>query len=269
MKCAALPMLGLLSALLFQSLDAGAQSNLVAATSPRHGLVSLEDTAEWTDWSSVATGIVCWITFATPPIGSSNVQWDASQNALDAWQTNSAATPAWTSAHSGSVRFDGTNDALRLGTNALNFGTNNFAVATWVWCERTNSIGMIASKIGAFGAPGWNIRTDRSFVIQSGTDAVQTAVGNFPTSEWAFVAGGRASTSIFFTVTNGPIYVAGTSTVFNLTTTNEAMIAGRWAGGSPINFFAGRVGEFMAWNRALTSNEIAAVFQATRRRYGI
>lgn len=263
----ALPILGVMVAALFQPLDAAAQANLVAATSQRHGMVSIEDRAEWADWSSTSTGLICWITFAAPAIAPSNLWWDASKIIDDAWQTNSAAVPAWTSTASGSVRLDGTNDHLRV--SGLNFTTGDFTIAAAIWCERTSSTHAVASRIGGGNTHGW-IFSNARFGIQNGTTFLFTAAGTFPTSNWLVVFGGRSTTQVFFSVTNGAIATAATNAIWNINQpTNAAAIGCRYQGASPDLFFPGSVGEVMAWNRALTSNEMAAVFAATRGRYGI
>lgn len=178
----------------------------------------------------------------------------------------------------GGISFDGVNDfvEMSLATSVV----SNFTLTTWVklaslnqnsvmfihngWDNRVNdgtgygigigngSGGSGGKLVGVASKVAW---MDSGFTFSS-------------TDKWYFVAMKRDTTTTRFYVDG--ILQSGTSTATPLTPQLKTSLAAQFNNISSYNgFFAGTLDDIRIYNRALSSDEIAQIFNATRRRFGI
>ncbi len=153
--------------------------------------------------------------------------------------------------------------------------SGSFSVASWVYLNSTNGSLSIASKAAGAGVREWSIdyrNTENRFrfiVYDNGTtptvavSANQTAAG-FALNTWYFVAGTFNLTTRAVSIhvnTNAP--VSSTLSVGDPIDTASQFQIGAF---NATSFFDGRIDEFGFWKRALTTNELAALYNCGNAR---
>ncbi len=107
--------------------------------------------------------------------------WPGQSNALDIVGTNNGTlygNVTYTNAsYSNAFSFDGSNSYISFGTNAGNFGTNNFSVDFWMETTATNQQAVIGKRPACGAASLWDLRMTSNGTIMvevcqdtSGTD---------------------------------------------------------------------------------------------------
>ncbi|MCK5630135.1 MAG: DUF2341 domain-containing protein, partial [Nanoarchaeota archaeon] len=165
------------------------------------------------------------------------------------------------------MSFDGTNDYVDVGTPLGSTSSGTKAVSLWVKSIEATTGYVIANYDSNSHGFSLLFNSDRTIGIAwtSTINAVKTT-DTLPLNEWFHVVG------IFETgATGGKIYIDGTESVSgNLgteqTTTNKLRISGRWVtanSGSTV-VFNGSIDEVAIWNRALSPDEISAIYNTQK-----
>ena len=225
------------------------------------------------DYENIVTSGLTFILDAgyTPSYPKNGTTWsDLSGNGGSASLNNS---PTFNSSNNGSIVFDGVDD-YALTTNLANPSTNpNESVFVWFY---PTSAGQIVSELGqAIINSSWhdsNIELSSSGIFsfsiwhgQLGNKVVSTARSfntwyhlGFTytgTTLTAYINGSSIGTTTFTRQTNTSLY-------YGLCSTDSTNMGTQGYGG-------GRMGNFMFYNRALTSTEVLQNYNAQKSRYGL
>jgi len=206
----------------------------------------------------------------TPP--SNMVSWwDGEGNADDIIGTNSGTLQNGTSFSPGKVgqafSLDGTNDYVTVPSSPdLNFGSNPFTISTWIKTSQTGSWKRIVAKRDPTGGGYWY-----SLVINDSRARLELCAGcNLDSGsivndgEWHLIVVTRDRTANMFNM-----YIDGI--LENTRTDNgfafdngigSPLEIGKWASESYGGTYAGLIDEVQIFNRALTADEIAAIYNA-------
>ncbi len=182
------------------------------------------------------------------------------------------------------IQFDGTSSgSLTFGTNAANFGTNNFTVECWVKTTNNNIMALMEKWQECDACiPGWSIRIGRNGVgdypgvigfemFAGGPTNNTVACTNYPIlgiavndGQWHHVAVVRSGLSVSLYVDAFSITNMTTRTVVNVNN-NTSFQMGRSIceccdGTRPFN---GSLDEVAFYNRALSAIEISAIYNAS------
>jgi hypothetical protein len=194
-----------------------------------------------------------------------NTNTDDSGNGHVANLLNGAAYSTNSAEGAASVALDGTNGYVSVGTIAL---SNQFTVAMWarIPTGATNIQTLAANSGGGFSSDGFRFfvnsyqTANRRIILETGNGtaglSVNSNTNTFSLDQWnhvALVADHAAGTaSIYY---NGAQVASGSiRTDFNLT---GAVTLGAFGGGS--SPLAGNLDDVRIYNRALSTNEIAAL----------
>jgi hypothetical protein len=198
-----------------------------------------------------------------PSYPTTGTTWyDLSGNANNGTLINN---PAFTSANSGSIVWDGTDDYVNTGKTAtqLGFYDANYTMEAWVYpTSLTNDRTM-------FGTDGTGLREGLHLVFRSGTIyqghyASDFAAGTVTVNNWYQIV-------YTFNASNGACEIfkngvsQGTGTISSFIGTTNILIA-RWAG---TYNFQGNGGIYRIYNRVLSSSEITQNYNAQKARYGL
>lgn len=202
----------------------------------------------------------------------SGLSWrDISDQGLQGTLTGGVA---YASTNMGVMTFDGSNDYATFGNvSQLNFGTGSFSCAFWIrptaWADFT-SRGILDKKTNDT-TNGWVIYNDGSGGRQNKINARLGLQNNFPsttnvtTNTWQYWVFVRAPSNLFWYF-NGTLDATGAA---NGTTVTDSAVfdVGRsktWGG-----WFQGSISQVAIYNTALSADEIAGQYAATRSRFGI
>ena len=168
----------------------------------------------------------------------------------------------FTSTNNGSFSFDGSNDYINLPTNNLPYGSVPRTICCW----------FLASSLAyewafSYGFPGNGQSNALGIILGVITYAGyggNDVYGPAPSlNTWYYVCG-VYNGSIASLYVNGSLY---TSSAKSWNTGQSTAQIGRQTNGG--EFWNGNIGQAKIYNRALTPQEIAQNFNATRYRYGI
>ncbi|MBI4094283.1 MAG: LamG domain-containing protein [Candidatus Liptonbacteria bacterium] len=203
--------------------------------------------------------------------GSGNTVRDASPTA----ENGTRIGPTWTPGKSGNaLQFDGIDDRVVFGDTALNLGSDNFTITAWVNTGQSAAERVIVSK-GGFNSgiyPGY------AAAIHNG--AIRLRIGDSDESNktltttelvnnnaWRFAAGVFARTGGMRAYIDGvpsatpPV---GITTIGTTDNSDDLMFGARDASGGPASFLNGIIDEVRIYRRALTAQEIQALYDATK-----
>jgi hypothetical protein len=158
---------------------------------------------------------------------------------------------------------DGTGNqyAVRpVSDSVFNFGSNDFTVQVWVNYSLSPAVRqqvLIEKFTGATG-PGWTLTSADShfefYPFAFGLD-----IGSFTTGVWHDVVAERSANILNFFYDGR--HIAGVPAVGAITDTTNPLLIGRRNMGDDRNFaLAGAVDDVAIWNRALTADEIATLW---------
>jgi hypothetical protein len=197
--------------------------------------------------------------------GSGTTWADLSGNGNTGTLTNG---PTYSSADGGSIVFDGSNDFVDCGGNALLNFTNNFTLSAWFY-RATTQPSVDAAIVGKIQLPytGYMLWYNSSTVdlYFNGSPRVNSST-TISANIWYNVAGtyNGATASIYI---NGTLDVA-TSVATSADATGVNFMVGKY-NDPPERNFAGNISNVQAYNRALTAAEVTQNFNALRGRYGL
>lgn len=147
-------------------------------------------------------------------------------------------------------------------TSAVNFGSGDFTVSSWVNFNTTGGEQVLVEKWSQSASTGWSLekRQDQRLRLLLGngagaTSLIETSAPlNFPTNTWIQIAARRQGDQ-FTLFTNGVAVAVGSQTV-SLSSSATLKFGSRE--GSSL-FFNGRIDEVTIFSRALSDQEIVSV----------
>jgi hypothetical protein len=199
----------------------------------------------------------------TPSYPTTGSTWyDLSGNAYNGTLINN---PAFTSANSGLIVWDGADDYCDTGKTAtqLGFYDANYTMEAWVYpTSLTNDRTM-------FGTDGTGFREGLHLVFRGGTIyqghyASDFSAGTVTVNNWYQIV-------YTYNASNGACQIfknnvsQGTGTISSFIGTTNILIA-RWTG---TYNFQGNGGIYRIYNRVLSSSEISQNYNSTKSRFGL
>lgn len=179
------------------------------------------------------------------------------------------------------LTFDGSNDYIDMNSTVT---SDNFTVISWFKCSDVAAFRMIISKETAAGWP-WNYRLylQQTNGILSGDIATSAGGSSSVSSTTAYNDDAWHMAAFIRNTTDDKLYLFVDGVQVNqatdTTTTSIANAQEIWFGRSAYTAgganptgsypYKGSLGEQMVYNRAMTADEIAITFRATRSRYGV
>ena len=178
-------------------------------------------------------------------------------------------------------QFDGNNSQINFGTNAGNFGTNDFTIDYWMNTSSNSTSNAFLNKraacieTGAGYIPMWDIRIGSGFLAMELFSADGTAdfsvVSSTPINDglWHHVAWVRRGRDVYL-YQDAVLKAHNNDGVVHSVSNNAPLILGTDVcqccdGTLP---YSGAADELDFWNRALTDVEIAAIYQAGTNHIG-
>jgi hypothetical protein len=209
------------------------------------------------------------VPYATTFVSGSRNSWGSVPTATySASLLNTAITggiPYFSSPTDRVLNFDGTGSFAQMtGSTYTNFGSGSFAFTTWI--RRTDDDGFI------FGSQN----TDSFVMYQNfgnlaygrgnvGLDGTFTNT-NFPLDRWTYLAMVKSNNTMSL-YSNG-ILMQQQPNTSSYVQGGPNFIIGKNPG-SDITFFAGQIGDYKIYNRALSQAEITQNYNAYKSRYGL
>lgn len=207
--------------------------------------------------------------------GRGTIWTDLSGNGNNGTLTNG---PTFTSANGGSIVFDGINDVTTFG-NILNIGLNSWTVSCWVKFNGGSDISGIIGKSSYRGYDGrYSIYIENNnlgaFFQSNNVFGTATPITPYLDNKFHNIVMTIDRTSMMYFYIDGilkgtPIDVSSTNGI-NLNTSTDNLYIGSYAtsnGQSPAYFFNGNIGQASIYNRALTTAEVIANYNALRPRF--
>ena len=198
-----------------------------------------------------------------PSYPTTGTTWyDLSGNANNGTLINN---PAFNSANSGSIVWDGADDYVNTGKTAtqLGFYDANYTMEAWVYpTSLTNDRTMFGTDQTSF-RQGLHL-VFRNGVIYQGHYSSDFAAGTVTVNNWYQIV-------YTFNASNGACEIfkngvsQGTGTIQSFLGTTNVLIA-RWASAQ---YFQGNGGIYRIYNRVLSSSEITQNYNAQKARYGL
>lgn len=213
----------------------------------------------------VTSGLVLNVNAANPRsyINSINTWYDLSGNNNNGTLLNG---PSFSTSGSGCIVFDGTNDYTSY-NSSINWALSSSSTVS-VWSNSTAGNGYIIN-FEKGGWLGWYFTATGTFLYcgQAGADQT-TSFGGISYGTWYHLTAviDRVN-SVFKTYKNGSFVAQTTITQPPISYSSNLFFGAR--GGSPDNFFNGKIANTQIYNRALSDSEIRQNYNATRARFGI
>jgi len=200
--------------------------------------------------------------------------WKLDENALDAKGTNNGTITGATYTSSGKINgaysFDGSDDIAIAQSDTLDFGTGDFTISFWFKVNNNNANGVMGYGDRGDSA-GWTILIEDSgkiaFLIDDGTTQIKsTGTTNWADNDWHLgmvIVDAGATQKLY--VDNILQDTDDISAVGSLTTTDHGNITiGKyWNTASyVVNKLIGSLDEIGIWGRALTTDDIALLYNS-------
>jgi len=166
--------------------------------------------------------------------------------------------------------------SINFGTNAANFGTNDFTIDYWMNTTSTNAAEAFLQQGSACGGNTnfWDIVTTNgvpslSVFDTSSGQGPMTLICSRPLRDglWHHLAWTRNGSNYFLYVDGQLNNNMNAGTNYDLSN-GQPLIMGTNSCAPGIQVYTGAVDEFDLWNRALTDVEIAAIYQAGANHIG-
>ena len=172
-----------------------------------------------------------------------------------------------------SFGFDGVDDSVDFGANVGNFGADDFTVEFWFKHASARPEAVLAKRIACNATSGWDLR------IGGPTSAVDTFIFELNSpginnigiqgtkavndGNWHHVAAVRQATNVALFV-DGTLDVRGATPGINVISNTAKLVAGTQVcvGVDGVQNFTGQLDEISIYSRALTPNEVQAIFAA-------
>jgi hypothetical protein len=198
--------------------------------------------------------------------GSGTVWYDLSGNGNHGTLVNG---PTFTSANSGSIILDGSNDYISIPNNSTFNVTDNISVELWVKLEtsQANNLGFLRKYVNGYlfyVTPDAN----RNFAFDSrngdGTYYRTTGTTNIQDGIWKYLVAQKIGISY-------KVYVNGVleGSVNAATVGDISSDATLFLGTDNGTYLNGRIGSFKLYNRAISQSEITQNFNAHKKRFGL
>lgn len=188
--------------------------------------------------------------------------------------------PTFSSANGGSIVFNGINNVTTFG-NILNIGLSSWTVSCWVKFNGGSAITGIIGKTSYRGYDGrYSIYIENNnlgaFFQSNNVFGTATPITPYLDNKFHNIVMTIDRTSMMYFYIDGilkgtPIDVSSTNGI-NLNTSTDNFYIGSYAtntGQTPDYFFNGNIGQASIYNRALTTAEVIANFNALRTRFGL
>jgi hypothetical protein len=213
----------------------------------------------------VTSGLVMYLDAAktTSYPGSGTTWTDLSGNSNTGTLTNG---PTYSSANSGSIVFDGTDDKVDCG-NASSLQITQGTISTWINANSGNSNynGIITKQLA------WSLFVKDNILISYdwGNVAERTTGITVGNGTWNHIA--MTFTETVGTPTNNAIIYVNGSPVLTTTVRHSAQSAPVQIGdgNNTSQNFGGNVSQTLIYNRALSASEVAQNYNAFKGRYSI
>jgi hypothetical protein len=221
----------------------------------------------------VKDGLVLWLDAGdrTSYPGGGNVWRDLSNGGNNGTLING---PTFNSGNGGNIVFDGTNDYVNCGTNALLKFTTNFTLSVWLKFNTISGIQTIISnnESGGYGIISglFSTRIETWYYISGDYYKAGEDRNNYNTTSWYNITSTFDGSNIIYYRNSNSIQTVSISGL--VTTTSEPLIIGsnpQSSGSSFVDYFNGSIGSTQIYNRSLTQAEISQNFNATRTRFGV
>jgi len=205
--------------------------------------------------------------------GSGTIAYDYSGNGNNGTLCNGSTCgvqgPTWTTGKvGGALSFDGVDDYVNVGNNAILQVSTDITVVAWVKFPTVSAVGIAVGKYGNSGESGWILlHTSAGNFKFDGRDGSGSYRSSGPSQEiddnqWHHV-GGQRKGSIW------KIFVDGVQANSNNVVTSGSIAAaldnvyiGRYS--LPGYIFNGLIDDVRIYNRALSDAEIKALYDATK-----
>ncbi len=175
--------------------------------------------------------------------------------------------PTYDSANGGSIVFDGVNDYAQLGS--VMSGMTNFTIIAWVKSNQSG-IASVFANYGTSAATG-----EAQFVWSSSasrTPSMYLESANIITTSGAYVANAIKQVSVTRSGATATSFVDGVLKATSPTAATTPVASANFrigANRSGSELFAGNVYQILVYNRALSTAEILANYNAQKARYGL
>jgi hypothetical protein len=198
--------------------------------------------------------------------------WGAENDANDRVGTNDAILEGGAGYAAGEVgrafSLDGINAAINFGNQIGNFGTNDFAIDFWLKTRSTRQEVILSMRIGCYCTSFWNIfATDGYIQFEMCNDASCSIYQNLLESVKRVNDGLFHHIAVTRNNLLATIYVDGSVVASNFAA-GVVMLSNNvpcFAAISPCsgeNPFTGVLDEIQVYNRAITANEVQAIYAA-------
>jgi hypothetical protein len=214
-----------------------------------------------------------------PSYPTTGTTWyDIGPNILNGTLTNG---PTFSSANSGSIVFDGTNDYVKISNTvptSLQIGQNDFTIDFWVYPSNTSAYSICGNLQDSNGTGYYWVIINSTFTglhtVQFGTEPVPACkfgTTALAANQWYNIILSRTGTSLICYI-NGSVYGNTVNLpTFNGTTSTEFLIGISKSSGNysayPLN---GRLANLKIYNqKGFTSAEALQNYNAQKGRYGL
>ena len=175
----------------------------------------------------------------------------------------------YSSSNGGSLTFDGTNDGINCGTNAvLNVG-NNITANAWFYVNSNSSYQPIVSKVLSDASLGWEFANSNGSIrltFRPSATQVNLAIGG-----GLLVIGNWYMGTMTYDNTTARIYLngvqVGSTTSGGPVTLNSTQPLQIGTRGIGPNWYNGNIAQVSIYNRALTPQEIQQNYNALKSRF--
>jgi hypothetical protein len=183
--------------------------------------------------------------------------------------------PTFSSANGGSIVFDGSNDFISINYNPII--TNQITCEAWINIDISNILGPVSNGwimgrelsyrmiYNTFGIT-WVCRTTNNGWYSEGTSVYGTPPDSLD-NKWIHVVG--IYNSFFNSIYINGEFKASGSTISGNTTTTGTFYIGRSDAVGSVNYGKGRGATYRIYNRALSAQEVAQNFNATKSRFNL
>ena len=163
-----------------------------------------------------------------------------------------AAAPGGSAAGGGALALDGAGDYVDFGSMAL---TGQFTLSAWIKPHVLSVGASAATLLGADNTEWIRVEDDQVYVrFNNGSEALTTDP-DFEANEWQHIVLTRNASNLVTVYRNGVSVAAGTQSG-----TFTPTFIGLKAPEATTNYYQGLIDEMAAWNRVLSSSEIAALY---------
>ena len=183
--------------------------------------------------------------------------------------------PTFNSANGGSIVFDGVDDYVDCGNNAITKPTGNMTINYWF--KGVSSTLNFATGVGAGGFSGQrgyilgpNTGTQLAFFIASNSTNVVSATYNVTInpSTWYYLSGVFSASNYLKIFLNG-FEVASTTASVPASQFTENGLSLKIGARGDAYYFTGNISQFSMYHRALSSTEILQNYNSTKTRFGL